>query len=112
MTSSLFRRDSADAHPCSFLVEAGEIRSEHLLQLVRLDLQLAAEILEYRIRTRDRLSVACVDDAQQRGDAVVDLDWKVQRILAALVLHLVDRLFNRGQVRGQSSRRISQLRVG
>ena len=46
----------------------------------------------------DRPAVAGLDDAQQRREPVVDLDREVQRILIALVPHLIDLFLDRRQL--------------
>ncbi len=91
-------RHRSQPEPLRFGVERRQIGRQHLLQFVGLHLQLRAEVLEDRFGVRDRLAVAGVDDAEQGGEAVVDLDREVERILAALVPDLVDLLLDRRQV--------------
>jgi hypothetical protein len=52
------------------------------------------QVIEDRLSVADRRAVAGVHRAIQRADAVVHLDGEVERILPALVPHLVDLFLN------------------
>ena len=79
-------------------VEDREVARLQGCQAVRLHFQLLHEVSEDHRRVPDRTTIAPVHDRQQRGEAVVDFDREVERILPALVAHLVDLLLDRAEI--------------
>src|SRR6266516_2904621 len=72
------------------LIESRQIRRQRALQAIGLAFQLRPEIVEDRRRVPERPAVAGRNRAEQRREAIVRLDWKVQRILVALIANLID----------------------
>ena len=60
--------------------------------------QFGGEFLEDVVRLLGRPGIGLFDHVLQRRDAVVEPDREVERVLGALVLDLVDRLFDLGQL--------------
>src|SRR5439155_22339796 len=83
-----------DAEPRGELIEPRQICRQRALQAIGLAFQLGLEVLENRPRVPDRLAVAGDHGAQQRAQAVVRPDRKIQWILVALIAHLVHVLFD------------------
>src|SRR5206468_8037663 len=71
------------AEPRGELIEPRQICRQRALQAIGLAFQLGLEVLENRPRVPDRLAVAGDHGAQQRAQAVVRPDRKIQWILVA-----------------------------
>src|SRR5882762_3250201 len=89
------------------LVERRDVGVEHRFQPIELHLQRRRQLAEYLLRLRRRRCIGTPYDACQRRDLVVQADRVVQRILARAVLHLIDRLLDRGE---PALDRVGQLR--
>src|SRR5689334_3733182 len=73
----LFLGHRFQSHPLRQPVEAGQVGRERLLQAIGLRLQLALDVVVDRAGIAGRPAVAGFDDAQERREAVVDLDREV-----------------------------------
>src|SRR6267143_7308304 len=78
-------------------VECGDIRVQHGLEPVELHLQLGRQLVEHLDRLCRRGGLGARHDTRERRDLVVQSDRIIERILARAVLHLIDRLLDRGE---------------
>src|SRR5262245_37486395 len=83
------------------LVERRKVAVEHRIEPRDLLVQPLREILEYGVRLIGRAIVAHLDQPLERRELVVQANRKVQRVLAAAILVLVDLSFDRRQLRRQ-----------
>src|SRR5690349_6382582 len=88
------------------LVERRHIASHQLRELLQLRVNPRDHFIIHRIRLRGRGRFRTRHHTAERREFVVQTDREVQRILAALVLRLVERLFNRRQVLVQRRARV------
>src|SRR5450759_4005929 len=90
-------------------VERGQVGQLDSLELLEFRVQPCRQVLEGRDALLSGLSVSTLDDAKQRRELVVPLDWLVARVLAAHVPILVDLAFDGRQLRRQRVSRGTQL---
>src|SRR5262245_58352728 len=92
-----FRLQRVELLPLKLLIDGRHSRLHDRIELRQLVVETARQGPEDRVRLFGRARVCALDHTLQRRDLVVQLDREIQRILAALQLHLVDLGFDRSE---------------